>query len=49
MKAYTDIEQSKKLIDNDLNGGKIIDKALYFGDDDGEPNKYDDEEFMVGI
>lgn len=50
MKAYTDIEQSKKLSDNDLNGGKIIDKALYFGDDgDDEPNKYDDEEFMVGI
>lgn len=48
MKAYTDIEQSKKLSDDDLNGGKIIDKSLYFGDDD-EPNKYDDEEFMVGI
>lgn len=50
MEAHTDIEQSKKLTDNDLNGGKIIDKSLYFDEyDDDIINDYEDEEFMVGI
>lgn len=50
MKAHTDIEQNKKLSDNDLNGGKIKDRTLFFGEDDDDYNsKFDDEEFMVGI
>ena len=37
-------EEKKK----DLDGGKLIDKSMYFDDyDDDYTNDYDDEEFMV--
>ena len=37
-------EETKK----ELNGGKLIDKSMYFDEyDDDYVNDYDDEEFMV--